>query len=235
MSYSIPIDSPPPGDAEPLDPSPAVRRAPNPPYRFVPHNEHERIQVAVAETVAAKGYKETTVGDICAAGDFSAQAFHEHFPGKREAVIDTLEAGADQRMTCCREAFETTQDWPESVWAAIQAYTDWMADNPTFARLGLVEVLAIGPAGVALLHSIKDAFAIFLAPGYRIAPADTPEARVVDETVANSAFRLLHRHVVRESPETLPTIVPELALAVLTPFLGAEQAASFVAERATRG
>jgi AcrR family transcriptional regulator len=153
MSYSIPIDSPPPGEPQPLDPSPATRRAPNPPYRFVPHNEHERIQVAVARAIAAKGYKASTVADICAAGDFTAQTFHEHFPGKREAAIDTLEAGADQRMTSCREAFETTCDWPESIWAALRAYTDWMADNPDFARLGLVEILAMGPAGRALLRS----------------------------------------------------------------------------------
>ncbi len=234
MSYSVPIDSPPPGGAEPLDPPPHTRHLPNPPYRFLPRNEHERIQAAVAQAIAAKGYKAATVRDICAAGSFSPQTFNAHFPGKREATIDTLEAGADHRMTCCRDAFEAFDNWPESIWATLQAHTDWMADNPTFARLGLVEILAMGPTGSALLRSLLDAFAIFLAPGYRLAPQDTPEARIVDETVANGVFRLMHRHVVRESPETLPTIMPEMGLVVLTPFLGAEQADAFVAEHEAR-
>jgi hypothetical protein len=33
---------------------------------------------------------------------------------------------------------------------------------------------------------------------------------------------------VRKSPETLPTIVPDLARAVLAPFLGAEQTEAFI-------
>jgi AcrR family transcriptional regulator len=221
------------GDAEPSQTPPYVRRVPNPSYRFVPHNEHERVQVAVAQTIATLGYEAATVGDICATGGFSAQTFQEHFPGKREAVIDTLEASADRRMTSCREAFETFSTWPESIWATLQAHTDWMAANPSFARLGLVEILAMGPLGQALLLSLLDTFAIFLAPGYDLAPPGTPEARVLDEEVAGGVFKLMHRHVMRDCPETLPTLMPQMGLVVLTPFLGAERAAAFVAEHTT--
>jgi AcrR family transcriptional regulator len=208
---------------------------PNPHYRFIPRNEHERIQAAVALTIAAGGYEASSVEDICATGDFSVQTFHEHFSGKREAAIDAVEAGADQRITRCREAFERAGEWPEAIWAALQAYTDWMAANPTFARLGLVEILAMGPAGQALQRSLLDAFAIFLGPGYGRTTPGTPAAGSVDETIAYEVFRQLHRHVVRESPETLPTIVPDLARVVLTPFLGAEQADAFVAGQVRPG
>jgi AcrR family transcriptional regulator len=202
---------------------------PNPPYRFLARNEHERIQIAVAHAVAERGYKTVTVKDICAAGDFSLRAFRGHFQGKREAVVDTLEAGADRRMTCCREAFETASAWPESIWAALGAYTEWMADNPDFGYLGLVEILAMGPTGRTLLRSLLDAFAIFLTPGYEFAPADAREAQVVEETVAESVFSLLHAHVLQEAPQTLPRILPQLTHAVLSPFLGAEAADAFVA------
>jgi AcrR family transcriptional regulator len=222
-------DIPTSGDAEPLATLTYAQRLPNPPYRFLARNEHERIQLAVAQAIAEHGYKATTIRDICAAGDLSLRAFRGHFQGKREAAVDTLEASADRRMTCCREAFETAAEWPDAVWAALDAYTEWMADNPSFAYLGLVEIIAMGPPGRQLLHSLLDAFAIFLAPGYRLTPADVREARVVDETVARSVFGLLHEHVVREAPQTLPTIVPQLTRAVLTPFLGAEATGAFVA------
>jgi AcrR family transcriptional regulator len=234
MSYFEP-NGPAMGEDEPLATLEYPHRAANPPYRFLARNEHERIQLATARVVAEKGYKATKISDICAAGEFSMRTFRGHFQGKREAVVDTLEAGADRRMTCCREAFETARAWPESIWAALGAYTEWMADNPAFASLGLVEILAMGPPGRALLRSLMDAFAIFLTPGYRLAPADVREARVVDETVAEQVFALLHQHVVRESAQTLPTIVPELTHAVLIPFLGAEQADAFVTKKVKAG
>ncbi len=194
-------------------------------------NEHDQIQAAVARAIAGRGYAAATVEDICAEAHITLRVFHEHFPGKLEAAISTLEASADQRMAHCQEAFQMASTWPEAIWAACEAYTDWMANEPALARLGLVEILAIGTPGKELLNSLLDAFALFLEPGFRFAPRDTPTARIVDETVANEVFGLLQRHVVEHSPETLPTIVPEMALAVLTPFLGEERATAFVAEQ----
>jgi len=233
MSYLLlPID----GDSEQGGPEPSdtpsgAHRSHNPPRRFVTRNEHDQIQAAVARAIAGKGYEAATVEDICAEAHITPRVFHEHFPGKQEAAISALEAGADQRMANCQEAFQMVSTWPEAIWAACIAYTDWMANEPAFARLGLVEIQAVGAPGQELLHSLLDAFALFLEPGYRLAPRDTPAARTVDETVANTVFGLLHGHVVEHSPETLPTIVPEMVLAALTPFLGAERAEAFVAEQ----
>jgi AcrR family transcriptional regulator len=235
MSYSISIEDPAPGEPGPLDSSPGARRPNNPPRRFVTRNEHDQIQAAVARAIATKGFQAVTVEDICAEAHITPRVFHEHFPGKLEAAISALEAGADQRMAHCQEAFQMASTWPEAIWGACAAYTEWMASEPAFARIGLVEIVAIGDPGRELLHSLLDAFALFLEPGYRFAPRDTPSARVVDESVANEIFGMLHRHVVEDSPETLPTIVPDMVLAVLTPFLGAERAEAFVAEQQAAG
>lgn len=231
MSHLLSIDDSVQGGPEPSDTPPGARRPHNPPRRFVTRNEHDQIQAAVARAIAGRGYAAATVEDICAEAHITLRVFHEHFPGKLEAAISTLEASADQRMAHCQEAFQMASTWPEAIWAACEAYTDWMANEPALARLGLVEILAIGTPGKELLNSLLDAFALFLEPGFRFAPRDTPTARIVDETVANEVFGLLQRHVVEHSPETLPTIVPEMALAVLTPFLGEERATAFVAEQ----
>jgi AcrR family transcriptional regulator len=235
MSYSIAIDDSAPGEREPFDPYPGARRPQNPPRRFVTRNEHDQIQTAVARTIATKGYGAATVDDICAEAQISLEVFHDHFPGKQEAAISALEAGADQRMAHCKEAFQMVSTWPEAIWAVCLAYTEWMAGEPDFARLGLVEILAMGPPGHELLRSLLDAFALFLEPGHRFVPRDSPGVRSIDETVAAEVFGLLHRHVVEDSPETLPTLVPEMALTVLTPFLGEERARAFVEEQRARG
>jgi AcrR family transcriptional regulator len=194
----------------------------------VPQNEHQRIQAAVALVVAAHGYEATTVQDICAQAHISTRTFYEHFSGKQEAALSTLEAGVDLAMADCRAAFQAAPTWPEAIWAAFEVYTDWFAGEPAFARLAVVEMLTAGQPALELMQSLMDAFAMFLKPGYAFAPEGGPSQAVVDETVANAVFGLLHEHLVRESAETVPRILPEIVRTVLAPFLGVAAAAEFV-------
>jgi AcrR family transcriptional regulator len=187
--------------------------------------------VAVAQTIASKGYEVATVGDICAEAHISTRTFYEHFAGKQEAALSTVEAGVDKVMADCREAFRAAPSWPEAIWDTFDVYTEWVACEPTFSRLIFVEMLGAGPAALDLLQSLMDAFAMFLKPGYELAPEGGPSRKLVDETVANGVFGLVHEYIVRESPQTAPTILPEIVRTILTPFLGTRATAEFVQTR----
>ena len=198
-------------------------------------NPHERIQSATALAIATHGYAGTTIKDICAEAEISEQAFYEHFKDKQEAAMSALETGVDQVMLELRETFNAASTWPEAIWNTTGAVLEWMEDEPAFARLAFVEMLAAGEAALELLQSLMDAFAIFLEPGYKLVPEKVPSRRLVDETVANAIFGLLHEHIVREGAEGVHVLLPEMARRILTPFLGAEEAAAFVAQRSARG
>lgn len=227
MSRTPTEDSAPPG-------APARARR-DTSHRFVPHNEHERIQIAVAQAIAAHGYEATSVHDICAQAHISSNVFYEHFAGKQDAALSTLEAGVDRVMADCRETFRSESNWPEAIWASFEVYTAWIAGEPEFARLAIVEMLNAGQPALELLQSLMDAFAMFLKPGYALAPNVGVSQQLVDEKVANDVFGLLHEHIRRASPETAPEILPELVETILTPFLGAQQAKEFVERRRRRG
>jgi AcrR family transcriptional regulator len=219
--------------AQPPQRTPSAARQPL--RRFLANNEHDRIFIAVAQAVAAKGYEATTVGDICAEAYISTRTFYEHFAGKQEAALATVEAGVDKVMADCREVFRATTPWPEAIWATFDVYTDWIACEPAFARLIFVETLSAGPAALDLLQSLMDAFAIFLEPGYELASARAPSRQLVDETVANGVFCLIHEYLLREPPQTAPSILPEIVRTILAPFLGVEAARRFVQERRDAG
>jgi AcrR family transcriptional regulator len=208
--------------------------APNP-RTFVAHNLHERIQAAAARAIAADGYEATTVRDICIEASISPEAFREHFKDKQEAAMSAIEAAVDQVMMDLRQTFKAAPTWPEAIWDTAGTAVDWMALEPAFARLAFVEMLNAGEAALELLQSLMDAFGMFLEPGYELVPAKAPSRSLVDETVGNAVFGLLHEHIVREGPETIRVALPELVRAILTPFLGAEETNRFVAERSARG
>jgi hypothetical protein len=131
-------------------------------------------------------------------------------------------------MADCREAFRAASTWPEAIWATFDAYTDWIACEPAFGRLAVVEMLAAGPAALDLLQSLMDAFAMFLEPGYALVSETGPERKLLDERVANGVFGLLHEYMLREQPETVPTLLPEIVRTILTPFLGAQATTEFI-------
>jgi AcrR family transcriptional regulator len=211
------------------------RRSPDPrPRGFMARNPHERIQSATARAVTAHGYAETTVEDICVEADIPEKAFYEHFKSKQEAAMSALETSVDQVMLELRETFNAASSWPEAIWDTTDTALDWMAHEPAFARLALVEILAAGEAALELLQSLMDAFAMFLEPGYELVPEKAASRRLVDETVANAIFGLLNEHIVREGAESVAVLHPELVRGIISPFLGAEQASAFVAQRSAR-
>jgi AcrR family transcriptional regulator len=199
------------------------------PRRFVVHNRHEHIQAAAVRVVATKGYEATSVRDICAAAHISARSFHDHFSDKEHAVLSGIEAGVDQVMGFCQEIHRTSPTWPDAVWDGLHAYAEWAHAEPEFTRTGIVELLSIGPPALDLLHSMMDAFAIFLKPGYEL--LEPTAAGSLDEAITQRVYELIYLHVTRHSPHTLHTIVPELARTGLTPFLGPRATEQFIAQR----
>lgn len=203
---------------------------------WVARNLHERIEAAAVRVIAAHGYEASTLESICSEAEISEEVFYEHFKDKQEAAMSALETSVDQVMLDLRELFSAAPSWPEAIWEAIEAVLDWMVNEPAFARLAFVEMLAAGQAGLDLLQSLMDAFAMFLEPGYKLAPEKAPSKRLVDETVANAIFGLLNEHIVREGgTENVRGLLPEMVRRILTPFLGPEEAGAFVAQRSARG
>lgn len=236
MSLAAPSDSASGGSpSSPEPPVPPPRNPSDPQRMFVAHNLHERIQKATARVVAAHGFKDTTVQDICAEAQVSEKVFHEHFKDKQEAAMSALETGVDQVMQDLRETFNAAPTWPEAIWDTFGAYLQWFAHEPAFGRLAVVEMMAAGEAALELLQSLMDTFGMFLEPGYELVPAKAPSRKLVDETVGNAVFGLLHEHIVREGSETAPVLLPEMVRRILTPFLGAEKAGAFVAQRSAQG
>ncbi|HEX3392075.1 MAG TPA: TetR/AcrR family transcriptional regulator, partial [Solirubrobacteraceae bacterium] len=178
------------------------------------------------------GYRDSTVGDICAEAGISARCFHEHFASKQEVVLTAVEAALDQVMGYCQECFLASGDWPDAVWNTFELCAEWATNEPAFARVTTVELLTIGPDARELLHSLMDAFALFLAPGHQL--IDSPAPGQLDQTISERVFELLYSHNAHNYPPRLLELIPEVARTALTPFLGVRETERFIAERSRR-
>ncbi|HEY1687430.1 MAG TPA: TetR/AcrR family transcriptional regulator [Solirubrobacteraceae bacterium] len=195
--------------------------------RFVALNQRERILDAVAEATAADGYTGLAIPAIARRAHISHQTFYEHFPSKQDAFLAAMRVGIAGALRTSSEAFSATDgSWPEAVARAVHTFLRALAVEPAYARLGMVEAMAAGPAALDLRDEAMRNFAAFLQPGYQLAEeAGLEPPAIAAEAVVGGAWQTVHLEVAAGRERELPLLAPLLIYTALTPFLGAKDAA----------
>ncbi|MBO0746719.1 MAG: TetR/AcrR family transcriptional regulator, partial [Acidimicrobiaceae bacterium] len=115
------------------------------PREFVVHNHRERLIAGLAAAVAEKGYPATTITDITKHAAISRRTFYEHFESKQDCFLAAYDVVLGQIRERVSEAAAADSDWPNRVRDGIGALLSFLAAEPEFARLGMVESLVAGP------------------------------------------------------------------------------------------
>lgn len=201
------------------------------PREFVVHNQRERLIAGLAEAVAEHGFAGTTITHITKHASVSRRTFYEHFESKEECFLAAYDIVLEQIRKQVVEAAEAEQDWPSRIRAGIAAILGFLAGEPDFARLGLVESFAAGPEIAQRHRQAIDSFIPLLRLGRKGLEEEgllQPEAAELpdstEEAVVGGMALLVARRVVAGQTETLEQLLPDLVLFCLTPYVGAAQA-----------
>ena len=189
---------------------------------FVAQKQSDRILAAVAEACSAKGYAEMSVEDIIAAAGVSRRTFYEHFKNKEHAFLAAYDAVVVQlfgRVNGAIEAAETIQD---KIRAGLSAFLGFLASEPAFARMCIVDVLAAGSEAVARRDGAMRGFSQLILQNVRDEIGDDapPALDVISETVVGGIYEVVYARVLRREFDELPRLLPDLVYALLLPFLG---------------
>jgi AcrR family transcriptional regulator len=194
------------------------------PAEFVARDQRRRILAALVETVAERGYNQTTVAQLTAAASVSRQTFYEHFDSRETcfcAAYDTAIARIDALVV---EAVLAEVTWPEQVAAALRALLRFLAAHPDLARLCFVEAPAAGEATAAQRDQDSERFVALLAAGRRHYAAARDPGEGTEEALVGGVTTLVTRRILAGEAEELPHFAAELIEFTLAPYLGAEDA-----------
>jgi AcrR family transcriptional regulator len=194
-------------------------------HSLVVHSQRERILDAVANITAQGGYAALTVEAIASAAGVSLQAFYEHFSSKEDAFVVAYEIGHTKGLAIVQRAYGAEEDWRKGVRAAITALFAFLACEPAFAHLALVDALVASPRTAQRSSIGVTAYAQMLLPGLEQAPPDNRPPDVVVEAIAGGLFELCLHHAQHRRLHELPGLVPRATYFALTPFIGPEEAA----------
>ncbi len=187
---------------------------------FVVHNQRERILDALANLAAAKGFGATTIPEIVQEAAVSVQAFYEHFSGKEDAFLVAYELGHRKALAIVERAYETQEDWPAAVCVGVATLLEFLAAEPAYAHLALIDALTASPKAAAVAYDGMNAYAWMLEPGLESNLNDSPSAAVVVEATAGALLELCFVYVASEQTRELPSLSKFAAETALRPFAG---------------
>jgi AcrR family transcriptional regulator len=192
---------------------------------FVLHSQRERVLDAVANITVRGGYAALTVEGIAAEASVSLQAFYEHFGTKEEAFLVAYEIGHDKALALVEQAYASQPDWRYGVRAGITALFGFLACEPTFAHMAMVDVRAATERSTECAFRGANTFAhMLLLPGLDHAPADARPPAVTAQAITGGLFELALHHALQRRIHELPAMVPRATYFALAPFIGAEAA-----------
>jgi AcrR family transcriptional regulator len=221
-----------------LSPSPrwAPRGLPrgehNLPRGFVAHNQRERIFDAVANLTAAKGYPALSLEEIVSEAAISLQTFYEHFENKEEAFLATFEMGHAKATAAINRSLDLRLSWAQNVRRGLTALLEFLASEPSIARLACVDILIAYPHMTGRVNEANFSYIELLDIGPDNTYPNMP-APVMREASVGGIFELLHDYILHGRTQRLTELVDYVMYIAITPFAGAEIAGQAVAE--TRG
>ncbi|WCB92491.1 hypothetical protein DSM104299_01187 [Baekduia alba] len=180
---------------------------------FIASNQRERLLDAIANVVAEKGYAGTRVADITEYAGVSRKTFYELFTDKEDCFLAAYDAITQLLMGRMAKGLLAVADasWEDRVSALLGEFLRFLAAEPAFARMCIVEVLGSGPKGLARRDAAIEAF----FPVVDQIPRSQPGAeRWLSETtpmfVTGGILEVVYAAIRRGEVETLPDLEADL-------------------------
>ncbi len=153
-------------------------------------NQRRRILDGMAVALAYHGYEDTKITDVVELAGLSRATFYEHFRGKQVCFEAAYEDGVERLAGVVERAVSGEAGWDAQVSAGLMAGLEFLAADPAFAHLLLVESLAAArPARLEHEHSLAR-----LAEALR-PPAALPGGEIVPEETLRLLAGGLASHV----------------------------------------
>ena len=169
-----------------------------------------RLAVAMIDAIAESGYRATRVADVIARAGVSRKTFYEHFANKQECLLVTFDLVADEGLRRIEVAFRAAKDWPGPVEAAIRAVFESAIENPGALRLSLLEIAAVGPAGIERRERAIERYEGVIREALELAPGEGTVSETTLKAVVGGLNRVLYRRVLRGEDAELLALVPDL-------------------------
>ena len=171
-------------------------------------------------------YRELSAPQIADAAGVPIDAFFELFEGKEACFLAALDMLSDELLSVAADPDLMSSDWPNAVRRTVGELMGYLAERPIYAQTIAGGAFAAGPQAIERNLQLSHGIAARLTAG---APVRARSALVV-EGVAGAIAHTVRCQVASGQIQLLSVLSDYLSYIVLTPFIGANAAATIVEE-----
>jgi AcrR family transcriptional regulator len=197
--------------------------------QFVVENQRQRILAAVADVCSAAGYVAMSVEDIVVTSGVSRRTFYDNFRGKEDVYLAAYDEVTKQLLTKVYASYEAADGLVARLRDSLAAFLNFIAEEPAFADMCIVEVMAAGSNAIERRNRTMAAFAEMIE---RAAAEELPKAKLppalTAETLVGGIYEVVYSRVLQGRGDELPGLLPDLLFSVLLPYVGQETASSLL-------
>ena len=183
---------------------------------FVVHNQRERIIDAIANLSAAKGYAAVSIPELVSEANVSVQALYEHFTDKEDALVVAYQLGHRKALALTERAYQTHGGWRDGVHAAVATLLNFLASEPAFAHVALIDMPAASGRLAAMANRGTAAYAELLAP--QPAVRRNGSSPVSAETSAYAIHALCRFYLLDHKPQEMAALLDVATHVALAPY-----------------
>lgn len=197
----------------------------------VTESQRERLLAAIAQVVAERGYRDSTITEIVKVASVSSRGFYENFESKEQCFLAAFETVLAHLEGLIAEAVAPIVDWPHRVVTAIRTVVGFFAAESDLARFCLVETLTATPSIAIRFREAVVSAIPYLEPGRAERLDDgagLPDS--TEDSLIGGAVFFASRSILAGDP--LPDLLPDLVDFVLSPYVGPEEAKRLASEAA---
>jgi TetR/AcrR family transcriptional regulator len=190
------------------------------------NDDRERLLDEALRLAVIEGYRELSAPQIADAANVPIDAFFEMFATKEECFLAALDMLGNELLALTADPDLTSADWPYAVRRTIRDLMGYLAEHPVYAQTIAEGAFAAGPEAIERNLRLAYGIASRLTEG---APEQARSALAVSG-VAGALSHTVRCHVASGQIQLLSVLSDYLTYIVLTPFIGAEQAAALIVE-----
>jgi AcrR family transcriptional regulator len=195
------------------------------PREHVTEIQRVRILAAMAEVAAERGAGAASVAHIVGRAGVSRRTFYDLFEDREDCFLAAFDEAVAQAARTVVPAYEGEDRWRERVRAGLLALLVFCEEEPSLARLCVVEALAAGPRALARRGEVLDHLLWVVDQGRAERPARVPEPPpLAAEGAVGAVLSVIHRRLIAGGGEPLTPLLGELMSAIVLPYLGVSSA-----------
>lgn len=223
-------------DSQGQSTSPEVGQLPRGRHRLsrevIIDSQRRRLLVSLADTVASKGYAETTVAEIARRARVSKSAFYDHYETKNDVLVDAYLSGMKALGESFAEAFDAEEEWAWALKSGLAAMLKFLAANPSLAYLLMVEAPVNSPPTIECHEKAMQSLVPFLRNGQETSHTEGLPSlpAIAEEALIGGMASLMYGRILAGEADKLEDLLPDLTRFMLTPYLGSARAAQMTTQ-----